>query len=188
MSICSRCLALHIQMRLSNIVVSFYLTGILIARASILSNSNLHVNARKVSRAVCLRYVSIDSLCAIVHCIGARYSIATILHINGHCIRHMLILSLNLFHANHRKIVWQLSMRRMRKTTSISINDFLQRTKEFTRIYLPHATFAFGSCFKWASKTASLIWSHILSKSRSEKKIKTIIFGLFGVQYCYTFN
>lgn len=106
LSVCSRCLALHIQMRLSNIVVSFYLTGILIAFALILSNSNLYVNARKVSRFVCLRYVSIGSLCAIVHCIGARYSIATILHINGHCIRHMLILSLNLFHANHRKIVW----------------------------------------------------------------------------------
>lgn len=31
------------------------------------------------------------------------------------------------------------------------------------KCHLPHATFAFGSCFKWASNTASLIWSHILS-------------------------
>lgn len=31
------------------------------------------------------------------------------------------------------------------------------------KFHLPHATFAFGSCFKWASNTASLIWSHILS-------------------------
>lgn len=32
------------------------------------------------------------------------------------------------------------------------------------RHLLPQATLASGSCFKWASRTASLIWSHILSE------------------------
>ena len=35
---------------------------------------------------------------------------------------------------------------------------------------LPQATLAFGSCFKWASRMASLIWSQILSKEDENKK------------------
>ena len=33
---------------------------------------------------------------------------------------------------------------------------------------LPHATLALGSCLRWASKTASLTWSHILSERRDK--------------------
>lgn len=42
------------------------------------------------------------------------------------------------------------------------------RIGQRARAYSPQATFAFGSCFKCASKTASLIWSHILSENNNK--------------------
>lgn len=50
-----------------------------------------------------------------------------------------------------------------------NVNKKMQNPYE---IYLPHATLAFGSCFKWASNTASLIWSHILSVCQRRKKMR----------------
>ncbi len=38
-------------------------------------------------------------------------------------------------------------------------------------LYVPHATLALGSCFRWASKTASLTWSQILSAKIPQKEI-----------------
>lgn len=42
-------------------------------------------------------------------------------------------------------------------------------------LYLPQATLASGSILRWASRTASLIWSHILSR-RQKKKKATFLF------------
>lgn len=41
--------------------------------------------------------------------------------------------------------------------------------------YSPHATLASGSCLRWASNTASLIWSQILSveEQRNRKSVRT---------------
>lgn len=38
--------------------------------------------------------------------------------------------------------------------------------------FLPQATLASGSCFKCASRMASLIWSHILSKRKKKENKK----------------
>lgn len=52
------------------------------------------------------------------------------------------------------------------------------------KVNSPHATLAFGSCFKWASKMASETWSHNLSKSKSyinfTKRIRTSLTCLSG--------
>lgn len=55
-------------------------------------------------------------------------------------------------------------VRSVQKTSRfLKIVSFEAIINKWLKFHLPHATFAFGSCFKWASNTASLIWSHILS-------------------------
>lgn len=89
----------------------------------------------------------------------------------GHCSWLMLILSYTLFSKNLKLCKFQCV-----KHAKIMIS-YLYELKN----HLPQATLAFGSCFKWASNTASLIWSHILSKWE-QKENKKIIFWLFRVQ------
>ena len=54
-------------------------------------------------------------------------------------------------------------------TSSGYLSASPQHTIELTEHYLPHATLELGSCFKWASRIASLIWSQILSGKQAEK-------------------
>ena len=42
--------------------------------------------------------------------------------------------------------------------------------KKHDHCHSPQATFAWGSWARWASSTASLIWSHILSRERKDRK------------------
>lgn len=51
-------------------------------------------------------------------------------------------------------------------------------------LYLPQATLAFGSCCKWASNMASLIWSHILSKKKKHIIEKYDVRNIYGVVIC----
>ena len=49
---------------------------------------------------------------------------------------------------------------------------------------LPQATLASGSCSKWASNTASLIWSHILSEIMNQHNFKSIFLHKCFVGWC----
>lgn len=78
----------------------------------------------------------------------------------------------------------------LEKLTTYCFSSYLCATSlcwRETRYCSPQATLASGSCFRWASSTASLIWSHILSgKQEKDLNIRiTMCAGLFPhVTFC----